>query len=124
TTDVRTPLLTALIHPGTDPASSARPPAPETRPVPLRPVPATPPSRRRLHPTTDTHPSPAPAPDDRLRPVPDGAPHDTAATRPAPTPASDGPLEPTTPPAQQPGTTPPPDDRLGPAPDAGPRPAQ
>jgi len=111
TTDVRTPLLTALIHPGTDPASSARPPAPETRPVPLRPVPATPPSRRRLRTTADTRPDPAPTPDDPFGPAPDAG------------------REPVAPPARRsrtadasPGPTSAPDGRLRPVPDAGARP--
>src|SRR5690606_38826772 len=108
TTDVRTPLLTALIHPGTDPASSARPPAPETRPVPLRPVPATPPSRRRLRTTADTRPDPAPTPDDPFGPAPDAG------------------REPVAPPARRsrtadasPGPTSAPDGRLRPVPVAG-----
>ncbi|MGW9397651.1 heparinase II/III domain-containing protein [Streptomyces sp. NPDC055642] len=88
-TDVRTPLLAALIRPGTDPGPAA--PAPGTRPhltaVPDRPLHPTPGTRlataldRWLRPASGTRPGPAATPDSRHRP--------TSGTRPRLTTALD-----------------------------------
>ncbi|MFD3625928.1 alginate lyase family protein [Streptomyces sp. NPDC058698] len=92
-TDVRTPLLAALIRPGTDPGPAAPAPAPGTRPHltavpdrPLHPTPGTSPRLatardRWLRPASGTRPGPAATPDSRHRP--------TSGTRPRLTTALD-----------------------------------